>query len=215
MVRKFLLVCGILSSLLYIGMNVLIPMHYDGYNYASQVVSEISAIGAPTRQMWVMWGTVYGVLVMAFGWGVRMSAGSSRALRIVGVLIILHAIFGFFWPPMHQREVLAAGGGTISDTLHIAWTFVTIPLFLLEIGLGATAFGKVFKWYSILSIIVIILFGMITGFDSPAMEADLPTPLIGVWERINIAGYMVWLLVFAVLLLRKDPLNDVTYKPAT
>ena len=43
------LICGIASSLLYVAMNVFVPMQWEGYSSASQTVSELSAIGAPTR----------------------------------------------------------------------------------------------------------------------------------------------------------------------
>ena len=45
-VNRGLLLCGILSSLLYVAMNVLIPMQFEGYSVVSQTVSELSAIGA-------------------------------------------------------------------------------------------------------------------------------------------------------------------------
>jgi hypothetical protein len=37
----------------------------------------------------------------------------------VGGLILAYASLGLLWPfaAMHQREVLAAGGGTLSDTM--------------------------------------------------------------------------------------------------
>ena len=54
MARKLLLVCGILSSLLYAAMNVFVRMLWEGYSYASQTVSELSAIGAPTRRLWFL-----------------------------------------------------------------------------------------------------------------------------------------------------------------
>ena len=47
MTRKLLLACGILASLLYTGMNALVPALFEGYSMASQTVSELSAIGAP------------------------------------------------------------------------------------------------------------------------------------------------------------------------
>ncbi len=78
MVLKLLLFCSILSSLLYVAMNVFVPMLFEGYSLASQTVSELSAIGAPTRPLWVWLGTVYALLVVAFGWGVWKSAGRSR-----------------------------------------------------------------------------------------------------------------------------------------
>ena len=73
--------------------------------------------------MWL--GVVYAVLMMTFGWVVWMLAAPNRALRVVGALLMAHTVFGQFWPPMHQREVLAAGGGTLSDTLHVVLGGVT------------------------------------------------------------------------------------------
>jgi len=120
-VRKLLLVCGIASSLFYVAMNVFVPMQYEGYNSASQTVSELSAIGAPTRPLWVWLGAAYTLLVAAFGWGVWESARRNRLLRVVGGLMIAYVLTGLVWPfaPMHQREVLAAGGGSLADTVHI------------------------------------------------------------------------------------------------
>lgn len=52
-VNKVLLVCGIVSSALYIGTDILASMPYPGYSYTAQQVSELSAIGAPTRPLWI------------------------------------------------------------------------------------------------------------------------------------------------------------------
>ena len=197
-----LLVCGILASLLYIAMMGAI--RYDGYNWVSQTLSELSAIGAPTRPLWFWLAWVYTALVMAFGWGVWKSAGSNRPLRVVGALILASSLLGFVWPfaPMHEREVLAAGGGTLSDTLHIVLAFVTVPLFLLTVGFGAAAFGRRFRLYSIATAVIAFAFGALTGVDGPRISANLPTPWIGLWERINIGVYMVWVAVLAVTVLR-------------
>ena len=203
-VQMILLICGIFSSLLYVAMNIFVAMQYEGYNSASQTVSELSAIDSPTRSLWVSLAIVYALLMIAFGWGVWKSAARNRRLRIVGRAMIVNVIIGLFWPPMHQREVLAAGGGTLTDTLHIVFTMITVPLFLLAIGFGAAAFGKRFRIYSIVTIVVLIVFGVLTGFDSPRMEADLPTPWIGVWERISIGAYMLWVVVLAIVLLRAE-----------
>jgi hypothetical protein len=208
--KKVLLFCGIISSLFYIGMNVFIPMLYAGYNSFTQTVSELSAIGTPTRQVWVNMALFYTMLLIAFGFGILKTANQIRNLRIVGILVIIHAVIGIFWPPMHQREVLAAGGGTITDTLHIVWTMITVPFFMLEIGFGAAAFGKRFRWYSIITVIIIIFFGMLTGIGSRSMEANLPTPWLGVWERIIIGGYMIWVIVFAISMMKMENISGHT-----
>src|SRR3954454_20147633 len=130
MTRKILLTCGIVSSLLYVAMNVFVPMQWEGYSSTSQTVSELSAIGAPTRPLWVPLGLAYTLLVAAFGWGVRASVRQNRPLRVAGSLLVAYGVIGLAWPPMHLREVLAAGGGTLTDTMHIVFAVMTVFLML-------------------------------------------------------------------------------------
>lgn len=79
MTRKILLVCGVLSSLVYVAMTILVAMRWKDYSAASQTVSELSAIGAPTRSVWIVFAAFYTVLVTAFGCGVLTTAAGSRA----------------------------------------------------------------------------------------------------------------------------------------
>jgi len=206
LLKKVLFLCGILSSLLYVATDILAAMLYEGYSYTSQTISELSAIGAPTRPLLTLTGIVYLFLVVAFGLGVWGSAGRKRALRITGILLVGYGLVGFAWPfaPMHQREVLAAGGGTLSDTMHLILAAVDSLLFLLIIGFGAAAFGKRFRLYSIATIIVLLMFGALMGMDAPRIAANEPTPWVGVTERIMIFGVMLWILMLAVVLLRAE-----------
>ena len=75
--RKTLLICGILSSLLYVVMNVVVPMQSETYNWVTQTISELSAIGAPTRQLWIKLAIFYGLLLTAYGFGIWLSAGTN------------------------------------------------------------------------------------------------------------------------------------------
>jgi hypothetical protein len=204
MIRKILLACGVLSSLLYAATTVLVATQWESYSSASQTVSELSAIGAPTRSLWVLPALFYTVLVTAFGWGVWKSAGRSRALRIVGGVIVAYGALGLVWPfaPMHLREVLAAGGSTLSDTLHIVLASVTVVLMLLAIGVGAAALGTRFRLYSVATLAILATCGALTFMDAPRISANLPTPWIGVWERINIGIFLLWVAVLAVRLWR-------------
>ena len=204
MARKSLLVCGILSSLLYVAMTILVAMQWEAYSSASQTISELSAIGAPTRSLWAVPGAIYTVLVTAFGWGVWKSAGRSRALRIAGGLILAYGSLGVLWPfaPMHLRETLAAGGGTLSDTMHLVLASATVLLMLLAIGAAAAAFGIWFRVYSLATLAILAAFGALTFLDAPRLSANLPTPWIGVWERINVGVFLLWVVVLATTLLR-------------
>jgi hypothetical protein len=204
MFRKALLLCGILSSLLYIVMNIVVPMQWSGYSLAARTVSELSAIGAPTRALWVPLGLAYTALVAAFGCGVRMSARPHSPLRIAGTIMVAYGLIGLAWPPMHLREVLAAGGATLTDTMHIVFAMVTVLLMLLAMGFGAAAFTTRFRLYSVVSAVILVGCGIATSISAPRISANLPTPWIGVWERINIAVFLLWVVVLSMSILRTE-----------
>ena len=197
--RRVLLVCGIAAALLYTAMLVFVPVQWEGYSSASQAISELSAIGAPTRPLWVALGTIYTLLIALFGLGVWRSAGRTRALRVAGTALIVSGIIGLFWPPMHLRGTAF----TLTDTLHIVWTIVTQLLMLVAIASGAIALGKRFRLYSVATILLFVVFGGLTWLDAPLVAANLPTPWMGIWERANVGLYLLWIVVFAVTLLRR------------
>ncbi|HEY9489934.1 MAG TPA: DUF998 domain-containing protein [Chryseosolibacter sp.] len=205
-IQEALLFCGIISSLLYVAVNIIVPMYWDSYDVASQTVSELSAIGAPTRELWTVLCTPYTFLMIAFAWGVWISSKQNRNMRIAGGLLLAYGAVGLFWPfaPMHLRESLASGGGTFSDTMHIALGAVTEVIFLLALGFAAVALGKPFRYYSIATFVVLLVFGVLTFLDAPGIAANQPTPLIGIWERINIGVFLLWVVVLAIILLKKD-----------
>jgi hypothetical protein len=121
-----------ISSLLYVAMSIFVAREDPRYSSVSQTVSELSAVGAPTRQLWVSWSFVYIFLVTAFGWGIRLSAERNGAL------------------------------------------------------------------------VILVTFGIFTGLEASDMEANLPTPWMGVWERINIGFFLLWVVVLAIMLLGKS-----------
>jgi hypothetical protein len=201
--RKVLLICGIASSLVYVAVVVVGAWQWEGYSSTAQTVSELSALGAPSRLLAVVLFTVYDVLLLAFGAGIWQTAGPQRGLRLAGVLLVLEAGVGmvsrFF--PIHQR----GAEPTQNEAIHAWLTGVTVVLILLAIGCAASAFGRRFRLYSLGTVVVLAVFGALAGLDGPRMAAGLPTPWIGVTERINIGGYLLWVAVLAVALLREPP----------
>src|SRR5262249_8331666 len=202
MTRKTLLACGVIASVLYVAMNIFVPMGWPAYSSFSQTISELSAIDAPTRRLWVPLGVIYTLLVAAFGVGIWQSTHRNHQLRIVGALFVGSGLIGLGWLPMHQRDVLAAGGGTLTDTMHIIWSVVTVLLMMFQMGFAAATFGRRFRVYTVATMVVLFFFGALTFRSAPGVAANLPTPWLGVWERINVLGFMVWQAVLAIALLR-------------
>lgn len=203
--RKVLLGCGIVSSLWYMGMLIVVPLYYPGYNIVNRTISELSAIGAPTRSIWLPLGVVYTLLIAAFGWGIQLSAEDNLRLRKAGILLGVYGIIGIGWvfAPMHRREVLAAGGGNMSDTMHLVMGAVSDLFMMVSMGYAGAALGKRFLIYTIVTILALLAGGILTGMSAPAVNANRPTPFVGIWEIIMLGVFMLWVVVLAVILLRK------------
>jgi hypothetical protein len=204
MARKVLLGCGILSSLLYVAANLLGARRWRDYSLASHTVSELSAIGAPSRPLVAPLLTAHGALVIPFGLGVWESACGRRGLRVTGALLMGLGASDLPAPlfPMHRREALARGDRSATDTMHIIVTSANSLLILLAIGFGSAAFGRRFRVYSIATILLLVAAGGLTAMQASRVEANLPTPWAGVTERISIGGYLLWQVVLATALLR-------------
>jgi hypothetical protein len=200
----FSLAAGIVAFVLYLAMDFVAALAYDGYSYRDQAISELSAVDAPTRTFWVICGFVWQAVMFVFAFGLLRAAGGSRRVRIVGYVVLAMAFQGFIWfiAPMHQREALAAGGGDWRDTLHLALGGVASVLAFTAIVAGAWAFGRAFRWYSFATLAAFFTFGALMGMDGGKIAEDEATPWFGIYERANIFAWMLWLAVLGVLLIR-------------
>jgi hypothetical protein len=160
---RVLLACGLAASLLYGAMIWVI--RFEGYSPLSQTVSELSAWGVSTRPLWTVLGTLWDAMMIAFAVGVLASAGRRGVLRIVGGLLLAYGLLGLAWPlvSMHPRDVLAAGGATLADTGHLVLVGATGVVMVAAMAFGAAAFGRLFRVYSIATIVVLLVCGAMTG----------------------------------------------------
>lgn len=201
---RVLLICGVLAASLYILTDITAAaLFYPGYSYLDQQVSELSAIGAPSRPFWMLMTHPYGLLTAAFAVGVWRHAAGARSLRIAAAFIMLLAVNGVAWgllAPMHMR-------GTefdASDAMHLGFAMSAIVLIIGFISCGAVALGRGFQLYSAAIVIAMLAAGGVVGTQVSAIAAGEPTRWIGLLERVSVHGPTLWMAVFAIALLRKD-----------
>ncbi|MFX1416578.1 MAG: DUF998 domain-containing protein [Promethearchaeota archaeon] len=206
--RRLSLICGIISSILYFCTDMLGGLLWDNYDFTSQYISELSAIGAPSRAFVISLYSVYNALVAGFALGVWESAGEKRALRITGCLLIGYVVAGLVGLlfPMNPDEPTTA----LTNTMHQIIAGVTVLVILLSLGFAATAFGKQFRFYSLGTILVYLLLGALPFLGVAQVEAGEATPWVGLVERIMVYGYMLWVAVLTIALLRKDKRPSLT-----
>lgn len=198
----FLLSCGIAAPLLYAFTDVLLAIRWEDYSFRDQTISELNAIGAPTRTLSIILGIVGYAFLVAFGVGVWRSAVADRRLRAAGGGLIALGVLAWVGVPffaMHVREAEE----TLTDTLHVAQLAVAGPLLLLIIGFGAAAFGWRFRLYSAATVVLTLAFGAWSGTYGADVADDLATPWVGVIERISVYSYQLWIGAFAIAVLAR------------
>jgi hypothetical protein len=147
-----------------VAIDVLAPLKHPQYHsYAYRMVSELFAVGAPTRSLLGPPMIAYNFLVFAFVSGVWRVAGQRRTLRSLAVALGVYATIstlGYFVTPM---DVRSPAGVTERDVLHIGATVVQGLALLAALGLGAFALGPRFRVYSVVTFVTSLAFGALAG----------------------------------------------------
>jgi heme A synthase len=205
LVRRLLLLCGIAAPLTWMATDVIASLCYQGYNYPFDVISSLSAIGAPTRSFVSALSSIYIVLKAAFSLGVWISAGQKRALRITAALLLASALTDLVWSffPWDPAQDL----GTFVNMMHGLFAGITVLVIFLTIGFGATANGKWFRLYSYGTLLLMIILGALPILGGFELTMDQPPEWFGASERINAYGYMLWMIVLAIIQSRSPQKN--------
>jgi hypothetical protein len=209
--RKALLVCGVLSSVVYLmSIDVIAPLFYPDYHgYTAQMVSELMAAGAPTRTLMFWVGIFYNALILAFAAGVWASARGNRAMRLTAVALAGYGFastVGGLLTPMDLRTE----GLSERTWVHIGATAVQGIFQMAVLVVGAFVYGLRFRLYAFATLLTALVFGAWAGYQS----GQDSTPWLGLTERVSIYAYMIWLLILAASLLRTRPSREDSLRAA-
>ena len=198
--RSALLICGILAALFYVATDIAAGVLYPSYSFSDQAVSELFAIGAPTSGMVVAGFNISSLLLMGFAFGVWTSFPHERWLRRMAVMFGASAVVGMvLWNvfPMHMRGAATS----FTDTMHLI--LATNPFVVLSIGFALIAFRGGFRLYTGATILVLLLTAVFAFQYAPALQANLPTPGLGLSERVAQYAFQVWQVVLVLILVRE------------
>jgi hypothetical protein len=202
--RRSAMIAGVLSSIVYVTIDMTSASRYPGYSLVDHAISELSAVGAPatSTELWQLLGPTYGVLFALFALGVLITGRGNRWLTVSAWLMLAFVAWGVMWPffPMHQR----GAERNLSDVGHLVLGGGSLALMTAFIATGAFSLGDRFKRFSVITGIGVLLAGLATFAYVPVMAADRETPFLGVVERVMIYGYLLWIATLAIALMRGD-----------
>ena len=210
MVRKVLLISGVAAPLLYAVADVLSGMRWEGYSFRDQTISELGAIGAPSRPLFSVLLIVVYALMVAFGVGVWKAAGGNRRLRITGGLLVGLGVLALTAGQLAAIHLRGDEQG-LTGAMHLVEGLVAMTMTFSAMGIAATSLGARFRLYTAATIAVALGFGVWSALEISEIGQGLATPWVGVKERIFWYAYQSWFVVLAITLLRHRRFPDTPH----
>ena len=202
MLKRIMLLCGVFSPLLYAVADALAGLYWVAYSFRDQTISELGAIGAPSRLLFTSLLIPTYLLLVVFGVGVWRSADGNRSLRIAAGLLIAFGVIAVTIGPFVSMQMRETEQG-LAGALHLIEGGIEMLILFAAMGFAAASLGRGFRLYTIITIVLVLIFGAWSGMDAPDVEAGLPTPWLGVKERIFWYTYELWFAVLALRLLQQ------------
>lgn len=180
---------GVIGPFLFTGVVIIVGLLRPGYSHVSQTISELGEVGAPYATIQDANFVVFGLLVIAFAYGLHKGIGDGEGSKVGPILV---AIFGglrigsaiFPLPSPFHLPVAATG-------------FITIMIAPLIISrrLKQDSRWQGYRLYSLATGVtaVILFLVLLTGQGGP---------WYGALQRIFLAPLFIWIEVMAIRLLR-------------
>lgn len=200
MLKRIMLLCGVFSPLLYALADTLAGLRWAGYSFRDQTISELGAIGAPTRFFFSSLIIPAYLLLIVFGVGIWQWAGGNRRLRVAAGLLVAFGVIAVTVGPFVSMQLREAGQG-LAGLLHLVEGGLEMVILFVAMGFAAASLGRGFRRYTIITLVLVLAFGVWSGMSAPDVAAGLPTPWLGVKERIFWYTYQLWYAVLALRLL--------------
>ena len=197
MIRKAFIFSGIAAPILYVITVIIGASLRADYSHIVNAVSELLSIGSPNKAILDIIFNIYNALLLAFAMGAFATLKNyPRISRTsMGILISIQLIsfsWGFF--PMDPLGAEATVAGTMHNVLGgiVALATIIMPL-LMGLGLRKMDGFKQYSRYCFVSSAIIFVSGL-TG----VFLGSQGILLFGLFERITIGTYEIWIFVTAL-----------------
>jgi len=197
----FLMLSGMLAIVFYLLHVIIGGIKWKGYSHLQQPISDLTATGAPNRELMLKLTTMYGLLALIFAVSFTiLKSGEHLSLVFWGGVsfIVLHLVSILY--PLFPQD-LPGARVTFRGRMHILITALIVPFtiltpFLVGFGFISEPQWHTFGVYSIVTGILILVFGGTT-----AVFYAKKLPYFGLFERLNIGSLQVWTFVLSLELI--------------
>ena len=205
--KKLLYYGGIFGPIIFLLNDIIGNIITKGFSPIINAVSELTQAGSENTVLLSSLFFIAAIMLMIFGIGLvaHFKFGHSKLIFFGGIFIILLGVFsalsGTIFPmgPFGGDETFAGNMHIILTGLNIVLVVLSIPM--IGIGLNRIKQWKSFRLYSIMTVLVMIIFGAST---SVLIMNDIE--MLGLFERITIYAYQLWIFILAFLFIKEQPI---------
>lgn len=187
---------GILSPLFYLAAVVIGGILWPEYSHIRQPISELSADFAPNMLAVDLLFFLANLSGLLFGIGVFIlgSREKRKIVKAVGSLLIISGVVSllFYFFPQDPIGAKLTFKGLVHFILAGASSILTMAI----VFTSTYAFKFIKKFSMVMGFMIVI-----SGFFTVYAATNLPA-IFGIFERITIGSYMLWLFTVSITLVK-------------
>lgn len=200
---RWAIVAGLAAPILYAGAVILGGVLTPGYSHLHQPISALIQTGAAAKPLIDPLFALYNLLLAAFALGLRAAlANAGQPISpIAPAALGVAALAGIVMWPFSMDPIGA--GVTVPGAIHILLAGVQSVSTIVAILWAAIALRRRPGWrrFSVFSAACLVV--LIAAGGTGAWAAGAGAPFMGLFERITIGTFEVWLFVLALMLLKR------------
>lgn len=201
----YMLIAGMLSSVIYILHVVVGGLLSDNYNHIIQPISDLTSSDASNRGLLTIFTSVYGILAIIFAYALYyLFKGHKNKLLNIGLMgFLIMQIISFFGYLLFPLEVAGMDGNSFQSVMHILVTLIVVLFtigftFILGYSFVRSHDFRSLGIFILVCGVVIVLSGASTGI---VMANEIP--IAGLVERVNIFTLQIMVFVISFISYRR------------
>ncbi len=201
--KKSYAIFGIIGPIVYILAVFIGGALRNDYSSITNTISELTLVNAPNKLLLDVLFSFYNISLLIFAIGAYLdsSIDDSKKYRVASIFLALIGLLGLsmYFFPQDPR----GAASTITGTLHIILAGIISPLTIIAIFLMGLSFRKyselkLFAIYSYISGVIVLVSG-----GTAAVSVANNSVYGGLFERITIFTFMVWVLILSYIILKR------------
>jgi hypothetical protein len=201
--KKLLYYGGIISPIVFLLNDIIGGIITPNYNYIEQPISDLTQAGS-TYLLGSVLLFIAALLSLLFGIGIILhyKPTTNKFIFIGAVFLIINSLFNSLTGTIFPQDPRDGSVATFAGTMHLTLVgimviLVFIALILIGIGFNKQKQWKGFRNYTLISLVIMFIFG---GILTPYIIAN-NIELLGLVERVVAYIFQVWSVVLAYKLI--------------